>query len=118
MTELALLDVEQRGPVTVARLRGEVDMSNARMVERRLRDLAQEGPGGLVVEVTDVGYLDSAWFGALHALVTALGREGRAVRLVCARAAPVRRLLELSGIEHLLPLDEGVAEAVAALETR
>ena len=118
MSELALVEVELRGPVSVARLRGEVDMSNARMVERRLRALALDATGPLVVEVSAVDYLDSAWFGALHVLVTGLAREGRAVRLACARGAPVRRVLELSGIEHLLPLDEGVAEALAALEAR
>jgi anti-anti-sigma factor len=112
VNELARILVERRDSAIVARLVGEVDMSNAGEVQEELLAAAADAPGALVVDLSETEYLDSAWFPAMERVALGLARSGRTLRLVCPMAAPTRRLLELSGIEGLFPLALSVEEAL------
>jgi anti-anti-sigma factor len=112
MTELARISVEQHGEVTLARLAGEVDMSNATHVAAQLLAVASGGSGALIVDLTGSEYLDSAWFRAIESVAQGLARAGRPLRLVCAPGAPTRGLLELAGMDRMLPLAASVEEAL------
>ena len=90
---------------------GEVDMSNAHRVREKLLEAAERGGGALVLDVSGADYLDSAWFSAVQELAVSLGGRG-GLRLVCAPDAPARRLLELSGIERMVPLHSSAATAL------
>ena len=112
MNDLARIEVERRGEATLARLTGEVDMSNAATVGTKLA-AASEGAGGpLVVDLTGTRYLDSAWFRAIEGVALGLAAAGRSLRLVCPPGAPTRRLLELAGMDRMLPLFASADEAL------
>jgi anti-sigma B factor antagonist len=104
VSELADIAVERYGEATLARLTGEVDMSNASHVSSQLTAAAEGASGPLIVDLTETVYLDSAWFRVLEDVALAMARARRPLRLVCAAGAPTRRLLELAGIDRLLPL--------------
>jgi anti-sigma B factor antagonist len=112
VSDLARIVLERRDAATVARLVGEVDMSNAARVQEELLAAADDAPGALVVDLTETDYLDSAWFPAMERVALGLARSGRTLRLVCPPSAPTRRLLELAGIETLFPLALSVEEAL------
>lgn len=112
MTELARIEVEQRGAVTLARLIGEVDMSNAAAVQNRLLVAVDASSAALVLDLTVTEYLDSSWFPAVENVALDLLRAGRRLRLVCPHGAPTRRLLDVAGIDRLLPIDESVEESI------
>jgi anti-anti-sigma factor len=58
MREMVTPDLS--GPVPVARVAGEVDLANAARLRQELMALATDDVDGLVVDVTDVPYADSA----------------------------------------------------------
>ncbi|MDQ3722258.1 MAG: STAS domain-containing protein, partial [Actinomycetota bacterium] len=69
----------------------------------------------LVLDVSGVGYLDSAGLHLLHDTSRTLAARGQSLRVVAARDAEVARLLEVVDIGQVVPVDASVAEAVDAL---
>jgi anti-anti-sigma factor len=113
VSELLVIDIERHGAATVARMVGEVDMSNAVAVSEQLRRAIDGAGGSLVLDMTGVEYADSAWFAAMHALATSLADAGAELRLVCPPAAPIRRTLEVAGIDLLVPVHPSPEAALA-----
>ena len=66
--KLADLSIETRGPVLVARLRGEVDMSNAGQLRDELNAATRNDALGLVLDLSEVEYLDSAGIHLIYRL--------------------------------------------------
>lgn len=113
MTPLASLTVEQEPPVTVLRLAGELDMSNAAQLEQAARDATAEA-AGVVLDLTEVTFLDSAGVRLLDHLVAAWAPPER-LRVVVAEEGPVRFTLRLCGFpEALLCASRGEARAAVA----
>jgi anti-anti-sigma factor len=110
----ASVAVNEVNGVCVASLDGDVDLA----VIDRLGD-ALDGTSGsavpsLVVDLTGVTYLDSAGVHMLFKLAHRRHATGGATRLAVA-AGPVRRVLELTGVEATLAMDPSVDEAIGRL---
>jgi len=112
VSELARIQVERHGEATLARLTGEVDMSNAAEVGANLAAAAEGAEGPLVVDLAGARYLDSAWFRAIEGVALGLAAAGRSLHLACPPDAPARRLLELTGMDRMLPLFDGAEQAL------
>jgi anti-sigma B factor antagonist len=95
MTELARLETEVRGSTLIAALTGEIDLSNADELERRVTEAAGEVPG-LVVDLTAVSFLDSSGVRVLDHLVAAHEPHPQ-VRIVVSAVGPVPFTLRLCG---------------------
>jgi anti-anti-sigma factor len=95
----------------VVRLSGEIDISNAAVVELRLRQLASED--GLLVDVSGLSYLDSSGVRLLFRLAEAMAGE---LRLIVGETSPARRVLEVAGAGQLLSLDGRRQASVEASE--
>jgi len=111
---LARVAVERHGEVAVARLDGELDLSNASSVE----DQVTRGIGGstsVAVDLAGLSYLDSAGLALLSRLAGRIAGPGGALRLVAPLDAVVRRALWISGLAEAIPVDETVEAALAAL---
>ncbi|HEV7657292.1 MAG TPA: anti-sigma factor antagonist [Mycobacteriales bacterium] len=115
--ELARVAAERHGETVLARLSGEIDLSNAAAVE----DLLTHGVGGataVAVDLSGLSYLDSAGLALLSRLSGRLaGRSGQ-LRLVVPPDAVVGRTLSISGLPAAIPVDETVEAALAALDRR
>ncbi len=86
-------------------LAGEADLQGAPRIEAALRDAFDGAPGLVVIDLSNLTFLDSS---GLHALVT--GHElcrarGRELRIVPG-PANVQRIFELTGMNEVLPLCE------------
>jgi anti-sigma B factor antagonist len=104
--------VEMISGVPVVAAPAEIDMTNADGLRTALGQAAGNGPGMLVVDLTRTRFCDSA---GMHALVDAHKRaraEGGQVLLAVSGAA-VPRILEITGIDRVLPRFDSVAEALA-----
>jgi anti-sigma B factor antagonist len=95
------------GAVSLVRLQGEVDAATGPQLERVLAEESVSAPR-LVIDCTGLSYIDSTGFRLLHraALRTS-------ICLVVPPGAIVARMLELGGLEQLLPIFETVEEAIA-----
>ncbi len=89
--------------VPVARVSGDVDTTNAAQLRQALTDLAS---GGLVVDLSAVGYFDSAGFAVLDRMLAGTG-----MAVVVAPDSVVRTAMTLI---HL-PFHDTIDAARAAL---
>lgn len=102
-----------RGAPGVA-IRGEIDIAAVPALELALDAAIRDSVGAFVVDLRDVDFLDSSGLGVLLRARALLGREDRAVAIVCP-PGPVRRLFEVAGVVDLLFLYSSREEAAAAL---
>jgi anti-anti-sigma factor len=100
----------------LAELAGELDLTNADDLERRLQHVFVDAPG-LVVDLNRITFLDSA---ALHVLFR-LGREladaGKGYGIVLASSAPVAKTVELVRLEETAHIGETLEEVLAILRS-
>lgn len=101
---------EVRG-VVVATLVGEVDLAVVDRLDAELEEAAGPGVRSLVVDLTGVSYLDSAGLHMLFKLAHRRHSSGCATR-VAVPPGPVRRVMELTGVEAVLGMDETLDEAI------
>jgi anti-anti-sigma factor len=109
----AELAFERHGEAVVARLSGEVDMTNSSYVGEELTESVPNDAGALVVDLSATRYLDSAAIELLFDLSRRLGRRRQRLRLVLPDDSPLRRVLTLTGIETAAPVHQSVDAALA-----
>ena len=111
MTPLAQVSVED-GEVAVAHVSGEVDVSNAAEIGRRLRGAVTNQSHALVVDLLATSYLDSAAINVLFELAAELEQHRQRLHVVVGR--PVSRVLEITGVPDVAPTHASVADALRA----
>lgn len=109
--EVAEQDVEGAPGVVV---RGEVDVASVPQLTEALDDAIRESEGAFVVDLTDLDFLDSSGLSALMRARALLGRDDRALAVICP-PGPVRRLFEVAGVTDLLFLYATRADAASAI---
>jgi anti-sigma B factor antagonist len=112
---LADIHVEDVAGITVARVRGEVDMSNASELSQTLQNAVEHVAAGLVIDFTPTEYLDSAGLHFVFDLGKRLRDRGQRLHLVVPAGSPVAAVLEIVQIESLAPRSLTVDEAVEKL---
>jgi anti-anti-sigma factor len=113
VTELARVELEQAGSATVARIVGEVDLSNARSLELEIAATVPNEAAALVLDLSETTYLDSAGIRLVFGLADAVRRRGQELRLVVPETSPVHRILELSCVQEVAPFSGALADALA-----
>ena len=112
---LADVHFEEHDGMPVARIRGEVDMSNVEQMSMTLqRAVTQESPG-LVVDFSETGYLDSAGLQFIFDLGKRVRDRGQRLYLVVPHGAPVAGLLEIARVEALAERFDSLDAAVERL---
>jgi anti-sigma B factor antagonist len=111
---MKVVDADLVGAPGVA-VHGEVDIAVAPDLELRLDAAIRASQGVFVLDLDDVEFLDSSGLGVILRARALLGREDRALAIVC-RPGPVRRLFEVAGVADLLFVFGSRAEAAAALK--
>jgi anti-anti-sigma factor len=110
-----IVSTTTEGDVTVCSINGEVDLANAaQMHEELLRSVANDSLG-LVVDLTDARYLDSAAVRALFELARELLVSRQSMGLVVATDSPLRRLVKITRVDEVAVLSGTVAECTRAL---
>jgi anti-sigma B factor antagonist len=117
MSDLANVMVERRGEVQVVRLAGEVDISNAARLEEDISGAVPNDASGLVLDLTDTGYLDSAGIRMLFELGERLGGRRQSVAVVVPRESVIRHSLVVTELDKAIPMHDSLDAAVAALAT-
>jgi anti-anti-sigma factor len=113
MNTLAELDVERHGGTVVARLRGEVDMTNATHVRERLLAVVPNDVLTLVVDLDECRYLDSAAIEVIFDLSRRLQRRRQELRLVVPDSSPLGRVLVLTDVNSVAPVYSTLQAAVS-----
>ncbi|MDQ1498960.1 MAG: hypothetical protein QOI86_2300 [Actinomycetota bacterium] len=109
------VEMERQGDVVVARLEGDIDLANTAAVAATVLGGVPNDTLGLVVDLTDVRYIDSVGIRMLFAFIRALhaARQGMAIALPAG--SPVRKLLKITHLDEATVFRSSVEEAVIAL---
>ncbi len=114
---LAEVDFESRDRVLVARLTGEIDMSNAIDLSASLTDRITNDVLGVAIDLTGVRYLDSAGILMLFRLREHLEASGQGLRIVLPPGSVIAKTLELADVPPAVGMVDSTAGAVAELRT-
>jgi anti-sigma B factor antagonist len=98
-------------------VRGEVELATAPALTAALEEGIRRSSGAFVVDLAAVDFLDSSGVACLVRARALLGRDDRALALICPPGS-VRRVLELTGIDELVPVYGSRDELTRALTTR
>jgi len=109
---LADLRITKHDGVVVARVTGEIDMSNASELRSAVIDATPNDALGLVLDLSSVDYIDSAGIHLLYRLGDGLRARGQTLRLVIPPDSPASDSLRLAGVKNhvdvVTELDEGL----------
>lgn len=104
------LDTRNEGEWTVLDVGGEVDLSTAPTLRRRIDALIHDGARRLVVDLERVGFLDSSGLSALVAAMKGMREVGGELALTC-RQESVLKLFAVTGLDRMFAIHGTVAEA-------
>ena len=112
---IAGFEFEDRDGVVVAVISGEIDSSNAVDLRLALSEKLPSSATALVLDLSAVEYLDSSGIQLLFELGRRLSARRQRMRLVVPAAAPMRRVLELTAVDSVAPMDADLETALREL---
>lgn len=99
------------------RASGEIDLYTVPEFHRVLQEGIDRAQSALVVDFSDISYLDSAGLSALLKAHALLSNRGSSLRIVIPpNRKTVRRILEITRIDALIPVVDSMEEALEHLE--
>jgi anti-sigma B factor antagonist len=116
--KLADVQFSDHERVVVARLTGEIDLSNADGIEGAIAEATPNQALALVVDVSALGYLDSAGIHLIYKLREKLRARGQALRLVVPADSPSNDALRLAGVLRNVEVAETLQDAMAQFSAR
>jgi anti-sigma B factor antagonist len=102
------------GGYPVVAVSGEVDVYSAPALKDSLTELLQSGASTVVVDLSDVAFLDSTGLGALVEARAATTEAGGSLPIVCNHER-ILKLFTITGLDGVFTIHPTVDEAVAAL---
>lgn len=115
MTALAEVHVDRDPTVPFVRITGELDISNTAQVGGMLVEAVPNTALGLVVDVSEIRYLDSAGVHLLFQVARRLHRRRQELCLVAPKGARVLGVLQLVDLPSRVPIYETHDAAVRAV---
>src|SRR3954469_13510732 len=112
---LADIHFEDHSGNPVARIRGEIDMSNVGELGLAMQGSIAQSSAGLIVDFSDTSYLDSAGLHFIFELGKRLRDRGQRLYLVVPKTSPVATVLDIVNVESLAPRCDTLDEAVERL---
>ncbi len=111
------LEVTEQSGVTVVGVQGEVDVSTAPRLRQQLVETSSSGQDRVVVDLTQVDFLDSTGLGVLVSGLKRFRTLGGDLYLVCV-SSRILKVFEITGLTAVFSLHDTVAAAVAAAAGR
>lgn len=107
------------GGVRLLEVRGELDLSTATQLEGPLDEATDSPAAAVVIDLAECQFIDSTGIAlivrAWQRVDSAAGNGGKGGLVLCCQNEQVRRVLEVTGLEHSLRVFQTRDEAVAAV---
>jgi anti-sigma B factor antagonist len=105
------LATRHEGAVSVVSARGEVDVFTAPGLDTELDSLIAAGNSRLVVDLSDVAFLDSTGLGVLVKALKHAREAGGWLHLVVA-SDRIRKIFEITGLDASIPIFDTAQDAI------
>jgi anti-sigma B factor antagonist len=107
------------GGIRLVKVDGELDLSTAVQLEEPLEEAVASPKSAVLIDLTDCTFIDSTGIAmivrAWQRVDSAAGNGGEGRLVLCCQNEQVRRVLEVTGLEHSLRVFATRDEAAAAL---
>jgi anti-anti-sigma factor len=111
-----MVDLQRHSGVPVARLEGEVDLTRAPTIRVELLRAVENRDHGLVIDLRDTTYLDSAGVNVIFELAERLSSRQQLLAAVVPERAIVERVMSLVNMRSILETHRTLESAVAAVQ--
>ena len=109
------LDINHQGDVVIVRLEGDIDLANTPTLSATILEAVPNHALGLVVDLSDVRYIDSVGIRMLFTFVRSLNDSRQGMAIAVPPDLPVRKLLKITHLDEAVVFRANVDEAVVAL---
>ena len=109
------VDITVEDAVVVARLEGDIDLANTPSVSATVLESIPNDSLGLVVDLTDVRYIDSVGIRMLFTFVRSLHASRQGMAIAVPQDSPVRKLLKITHLDEATVFRASLEEAIATL---
>jgi anti-anti-sigma factor len=107
------------GGVRLLSIQGELDLSTASQLEAPLEQAVEAADAAVLIDLAECQFIDSTGIAlivrAWQRVDAAAGNGGKGGLVLCSQNEQVRRVLEVTGLEHSLRIFETRDAALAAL---
>lgn len=107
------LDARTQADWTILDVGGEVDLSTAPSLRDKLGELMEGGSRRILVNLGDVGFIDSSGLGVLVQAKKQLDEVGGQMALV-AHDGPTLKVLAITGLDKVFRVHPSVEDALAS----
>ena len=97
--------VRSDGDVAVLRVAGEIDLCSSFSFREQLSRAAEGGAAQVVLDLSEVGLIDSTGLSVIAGIARRLFLEARELVLICPESR-LRRVLATTGLDRLVPVLE------------
>lgn len=108
------MSTTERDDVVIVTVSGEVDVYTAPQLRSVLEERIVAGHTRIVVDLKEVGFLDSTGLGVLVGRLKAVKKLGGWLRVVCTDER-ILRLFGITGLDRVLAIHDTVDAALAAV---
>ena len=109
------VELDHRDSVGVARLSGDVDISQASILRRQLLSAVRNEDLGLVVDLSDASYIDSVGVSLLFEVAERLADRQLRFAVVLPDGGLVQRVLTIVHLDSVAEVHPGLDDALAAI---
>jgi len=95
-------------------IEGEIDVYTAPQLKQQMLDLLDKGATHIVVNLSEVEYLDSTALGVLIGGLKRLRERNGALDIICPNPR-IRRIFEITGLDKIFDIYSTEEEAIKAL---
>ena len=113
----ANIEVDHRNAVGIARLSGDVDITQASVLRERLIGAVRNEDLGLVVDLTEASYVDSVGVSLLFELAERLSDRQLRFAVVMPDGGLVQRVLTIVKLDSVAEVHPDLDAALAALRS-
>ncbi len=111
-SQTVVKNIRRRGAAVVLDLSGDIDLHTSIDMRGHLLELAKEKPSNIVLNMQDVGFMDSSGLATLVEALQLCRKSGGKIKLVSVMDR-VKNLLEISRLDAIFPMYASESEAIA-----
>ncbi|HVQ88239.1 MAG TPA: STAS domain-containing protein [Actinomycetes bacterium] len=110
------IDVREDQGLFIISAKGEIDVWTADALRQSLHDLQADGQPRVIVDLTEVPFVDSTGIGVLVGGLKRAREGGGSLHLVVSSAG-VRKVLRITSLDQVFPVHDTLSDATAVART-
>jgi len=104
------ISTERDGSTCRIAVNGEVDVYTSPLLKTYLVDAVDDGCIDLVVDLENVGFIDSSGLGVLVSGLRRVKEQSGSMRIICTKEG-ILKIFRITGLDKVFPIFDNMADA-------